>query len=326
LLLLFCCCSFVFFVCGYEGNFALSFDGSNDFVLISHEVTDRNVEDFWTLEAWIKADKLQNQLGQVNQQNIIGFPKRHPNLELCGPSADHSNSNCEEGVILTQVRDSNGKYYLLSGKKQVNDNKWHHVAATWDNNTLSIYIDGVLDTTSKPYENGYKSSMKCLDTCPNGFQIGGFFLNNLAIQFFRGVIDEVRVWSGARTQREIISTMSQTVLSSETNLLYNWRFDEAIGGIVDSRGFPAPGTLGGGVTNYEPRWIESSAPITARRDRNSIWNFSISGRYYLAGFIALISFLVGLVFGFLIIRYKHKIPLVKKRCFQTEITYLRMKL
>lgn len=36
----------------------------------------------------------------------------------------------------------------LFGTKDVNDGKWHHVAATYDGSTISIYVDGVLDTST----------------------------------------------------------------------------------------------------------------------------------------------------------------------------------
>ncbi|WP_341215389.1 LamG-like jellyroll fold domain-containing protein [uncultured Wocania sp.] len=38
----------------------------------------------------------------------------------------------------------------LNGTIPVNDNNWHHVAVTWDETTIRLYVDGVLDTTSNP--------------------------------------------------------------------------------------------------------------------------------------------------------------------------------
>jgi len=299
------------FAQGYDGNFGLMFDGTNDYVLMSHLSTDRYVEETtWTLEAWIKAHKDQNQMNQFNQQNIVGFPSRHPNLELCGPRLDRSikGTDCIEGTLLTQVRDVSGVYKTAFGKIKVNDNKCHHVAATFDNQTLYLYVDGVLDVTLlvTPY-----TSYQCMDQCPYGFQIGGFMVNKISSQYFRGIIDEVRVWSTSRTQQQITSTMKQTV-GSEITLLYYWRFDEAIGGVVNSRGNPGPGVLGGGILSAEPRWVESSAPIISRRDMNPFWNTNITGRYFAGAAFTLFSCMFGIVFGFLFLRFAPKVPFMKK--------------
>ena len=34
-----------------------------------------------------------------------------------------------------------------NGNAGINDNQWHHIAATYDGANLSLYIDGVLDAT-----------------------------------------------------------------------------------------------------------------------------------------------------------------------------------
>jgi len=93
-----------------------------------------------------------------------------------------------------------------------------------------------------------------LSTTPDGY---------FASQYFRGYIDEVRVWKVGRTQEEIVSTMSKTLTGAEPGLQYYWRFDEGRGTVVKSHAMDAYGLLGAGQIEAEPRFIPSTAPIAA---------------------------------------------------------------
>jgi len=251
----------------YGGNYALSFDGVSNIVKIGHMYTDLSLADFWTLEAWIKPYGGQ---GSMFQPNIVGFPQRHPNLELCGQS---TNPGCPGNPTktLTQLRELNGNYYTKVGGNGLPDttNNWYHLAATWNNLTLSTYINGVQDgDPSNPYQGGYQKPKNCsFPVCDEGLDIGGyrFILPEngqlYSNQYFSGIIDEVRVWTIGRSQTDIQATMGTVLTGNEAGLLYYFRFDEGMGPLVNSHAFTAYGTLGGGITASEPRWVESDSPL-----------------------------------------------------------------
>jgi len=247
----------------YDTNYALSFDGIDDVVIIGHLATDFNLLTSWTLEAWIKPSGENT----VFQPNIVGFPGRHPNLELCG-----SSPTCNQtGGVITQLREANGTYYTITGAPKVTENHWYHVAGSWDNTTLSLYVDGELDAFQNPYEQGYSKGMVCIyPLCEEGMQIGGFrCCQRVSSQYFRGLIDEVRVWTVGRSQKDIQESMHTTLSGGEAGLLYYWRFDEAAKSLVVSLADDAYGTLGGGVESAEPKWVRSDAPITLSDPKSS---------------------------------------------------------
>jgi len=251
----------------YNGNYALSFDGIDDLVTAQHTYNDYSLDDYWTVEAWFYPYATQNYW----QLNIAGFPGRHPNLNLCGAN----NFQCPDpGAAICQLRNASGAWITIVGNA-VNSapNQWHHIAGSWNNATLYLYIDGVLDGSMNPYANGYVDASSCLDyACDYGIQIGGNYLRSpsgiFSSQYFKGYMDEVRVWTIGRTQQEIKSTMNTPLTGSEPGLLYYWRFDEGQGDNTKSLATESYGMLGGGNRNAQPKFIPSTAPLSAP----SSWN------------------------------------------------------
>jgi len=73
-------------------------------------------------------------------------------------------------------------------------------------------------------------------------------LGNNGVNFFKGRLDEFRIWKVARTQAEIQAHMNHPLLGTEPNLVAYWPFDEL-----------APGTATGkpnrfGKHRYFDRW------------------------------------------------------------------------
>jgi len=290
-------------VASYENNYALSFDGKDDLVKIGHTATDLYLTDFWTTEAWIKPFGDQ---AEMFQPNIVGFPGRHPNLELCGKTF---NLGCDNPTkSLTQLREKDGAYYTIAGNITLTDteDKWYHVAATWNNVTLDLYVDGELDVSIDPYSHGYTEPLGCsFMLCEEGIDIGGYrFLtqtgNYYSNQYFRGVIDEIRIWKIGRTQAEIKKYMNQVLTGSEPGLLYYWPFDEGQGTLVSSIAEDAYGALGGGITTAEPKWVRSDAPIEFKYAPMVVGHFNPSAIYVTASFISVVFFVLGIVLGALL--------------------------
>lgn len=88
------------------------------------------------------------------------------------------------------------------------NNIWHHVAVIYDNNIASIYIDGVLDSTKT-----------IINPTPNSaeFAIGAIYIDKLNIQdYFKGDIDEVRIWNQALTLSQLRYVMNQELEKAGT--------------------------------------------------------------------------------------------------------------
>jgi len=285
----------------YTNNYALSFDGIDDILKIGHMSTDLSFANFWTAEAWVKP--FGNQQDSF-QPNIIGFPGRHPNLELCGNSVQ-----CNDPTkSLAQLRELNGNYYTIIGNQRLNDtagHTWYHMSATWNNKTFTIYVNGELDVSTEPYTQGYTAPLGCsFDLCDEGIDIGGYrFLTQggtyYSGQYFRGIVDEVRVWTVGRTQTEIKANMFTVLSGGEPGLLYYWRFDEGAGNLVDSLAGASYGTLGGGIQVAEPKWVVSDAPLKNDYPPTQAASCHVneSGLYATASILSIVFVIGGIVLG-----------------------------
>ncbi len=107
----------------------------------------------------------------------------------------------------------------ISGTTDVHDGKWHHVAAVKDGNELRLYVDGKLD-----------ASGSCSATTPaNTFPV---MIGNNSQQTSRrwnGYIDDVRIWSSARSIDDIRLNMHHPIAETNPNLVGYWKFDEDTG-------------------------------------------------------------------------------------------------
>ncbi len=99
------------------------------------------------------------------------------------------------------------------------DNNWHHYAATFDTATYqqSLYCDGELINT------------RISDTTYYG--IGPVYIGAVSnkSRYFRGNLDEIRIWDTLRTMQEIKEGMFFPPASNAPGLLAYWHFDEPMG-------------------------------------------------------------------------------------------------
>jgi hypothetical protein len=162
---------------GKFGN-ALSFDGLDDYVRVEHSaslVFTNNI----TIEVWIYP------------KNVSVFWNA---IVLKGSSVDW---NCHLQLYYSSVEWSTyttGSNDLYSVSSLSND-VWYHIVVTYDGSTKKIYINGRLDNSASV--SGYLRS----STSPLG--IGAFIDGGNLSRYFKGIIDEVRIYNRALTAAEI---------------------------------------------------------------------------------------------------------------------------
>ena len=140
-------------------------------------------------------------------------------------------------------------YSELQGTTILQPNQWYHVAVTHDGSVKRVYVNGLLEA-SVAQDGLYVDA--------NLLHIGQHF--NLASQYqFYGNIDEVRIWSVAKTQAEIFAAMNKEVAPDSPNLTAYFKMDESAGTTALNSASPAnSGTL---VNN--PAWVvPSTVPIS----------------------------------------------------------------
>ena len=80
----------------------------------------------------------------------------------------------------------------LYSQTLVTDNVWHHVVASYGSGSMKLYIDGLLETS-------FDTPMGPRDV-PANIRIGSLLGDT---QFFKGYIDDVRIFSGSLTAEEV---------------------------------------------------------------------------------------------------------------------------
>lgn len=116
------------FILAEAPSTALRFDGNNDYIAVSGNLTALSGNSGYTIEAWVKPE------GSVSVSGIAGYGTYGTNnevngLRFSGPS--------------TLVNYWWGQD-LMVNTPNLADGNYHHVAATYDGTTRRIYVEGVL--------------------------------------------------------------------------------------------------------------------------------------------------------------------------------------
>lgn len=207
---------------------SLAFDGVNDNVEITAGAPLQNRN--FTLELSVKRDALGamtliSQGTDANEQIKLGF---NANNEL-------------EFTINGMSVTSNTSY---------TDNDWHYfaVAYNYDNETAELYEAS--QTTTASIINSGNTTLYPKYTGSGKMLIGKDAANNTAA--FSGKIDDVRIWNETKTLSEFSLKKSKLLSSTESKLLYNWRFDESDGILTEDHVRARNGIISGATWAIEP--------------------------------------------------------------------------
>ena len=206
---------------------ALRFTGSGQYVNVDYGTTVPVGNSNYTIEAWVKPTAMGG-------YGIIGWGS---------PGAP----NLVNALRLTATGLLN---YWWANDLEVRTaslvGAWHHVAATYDGTTRTIYLDGVAVGSDTPRGHNV----------PN---VGNLRIGSTNFgEYFPGSIDEVRVWNVARTAAQLHATKGVGLPGGTAGLVAYYRFSEGNGlTAADGTGTAANlGTLTGG-----PTWSTDAPPV-----------------------------------------------------------------
>ncbi len=156
-----------------------------------------------TVEAWIK---LNSTTGDQAISSRYGTAQTDGGWQLIVTGGKLAFATLKNGYS------GNGDW--ITGTTTLSTGTWYHVAGVYNGSQLRVYVNGVLD--------GSKNSTFAPASGTQPHQIGGFQLNGTLYYPFNGLIDEVRVSTGAIYASNFSLQAHLSVIASTRGL---WKFD-----------------------------------------------------------------------------------------------------
>jgi PKD repeat protein len=164
-------------VTAHSGN-ALQFNGTNAWVSVNDSVS-LDLSAGMTLEAWVYPTDLTTGGGNT----VIS-------KEQSGGIVYTLYANGNKNIPLSSFY--NGGYRTILGSNQLLVNKWTHLVVTYDGQYQRLYINGS--------QVAIQVQNRLIQPSNGALRIGG---NSIFGEYFKGYIDEVRIYNRALTEAEV---------------------------------------------------------------------------------------------------------------------------
>ena len=217
---------------------ALQFDGVDDVVTVAHDNNLNLTASGFTVELWVNAESSGAHTGLLDKMDqtptsVFNGWKLNVNGSGTGPAF--------------YIGDDDG-FESVGHTASITDGSWHHVSAVYDAtaDTIELYVDGV--ASGSPTDVSGLTVSQFANT--ENLLIGSDSL--AANPSLNGMMDDVRIWSEARTAEEIADNFDKSLSGNEANLEAYWKFDAVNGPtITDETGNGHVAILGDGNTTPE---------------------------------------------------------------------------
>ena len=230
-----------------DRNFALRFDGVNDRLEIQRDpCIDLSRE--ISLEAWIMLGDTGEAYEPIISRSINGY-----GYELFSEFID--------GTKKVGFRVDAGHVISVDG---LEPDRWYHVAATYDSNLIRLYINGE--------KNAVAIAQGTVSVVNQSVVIGANNPMGPDPKFFSGKIDEIRIWSVARSFMEIMTNYQNRLTGNEPGLEAYYTLDEAYTMVAVDQTGKTRATIVGGAEG-----IPSTAPSVRMIHVNPLSSFVSKG-------------------------------------------------
>jgi hypothetical protein len=162
---------------------ALKFDGTDDIVTTPQLSTGTGP---FSISAWVKVDDLTGR----SFNNGVGIIA-HFNNDLAGDFALSITSGYSVSFLNNRTGGNDSTGESETSANVVSKNKWAHVVAVWDGSVNKIYVNGVSKTFTSSSWGDW------------GTESGLGRLANLSLYYYKGAMDDIRVYNRALTANEI---------------------------------------------------------------------------------------------------------------------------
>ncbi len=221
----------------------LAFDGADDIVTMG-QASSLGVTNF-TLECWFKPSA-PGKRANTGTSGIFAVPLITKGMAENEAGATNMNyffgigtNNAGQTVLAADFEDfNNGLNHPVRGSGIVNNGAWQHGAVTYNSagSNWVLYLNGVPDTTN--IVTGPSGITNLLMLIPradslehaaigSSLRTGG--ATNADSGFFAGTMDEVRIWSVARSAAQIASDYNRQITTNSPGLIARWSLDDGAG-------------------------------------------------------------------------------------------------
>ena len=173
-------------------NKAYSFDGSDDYISLHEPWFDGNPSvSAFTYSTWIYVDGYPNQQSSINTKE--GY-WRTVGIQL-GTSGQ---------IVFGGSQPSPNAYHDWStSSSSITVGQWNHIAVTFTNSNLRIYINGQLSVDETASISNWTFTWSDQGNSTNTNLIGAVAPASGVTKFFSGKIDDFAMWSRALTANEV---------------------------------------------------------------------------------------------------------------------------
>ncbi len=217
-----------------QGGTCIQFDGTNDFVRVPNHSSLNLTGNTLTLEAWIyptawETNFFEGSVVVKEAVSISGYMLRVG----------------DNGTLGFSLGNGSSWSHAVTASSTLNLNRWQHIAGVLNGTDMFVYVDGV-EVATQTFSGNIASNSANLS-------IG--ITDIYSSRYFQGKIDEVRIWSNARTLSEIQANMHKNLTGSESNLVAYYSMSDGSGTtLTDNSANSNDGTLING-----PSWKTSGA-------------------------------------------------------------------
>ncbi len=184
-------------------NYVLQLDGTNSYVELPLNLL-TNL-DAATIELWVRVEE------SVRDAHFLQFGAPGNELYLAQEG--------ETDTLKLLYTDGTNNRHRITQPGLVERKRWFHLAAVLSGSGAKLYFNGMLVGTSPaPARPG------AIDPTVN--DLGRSVVAGGRQYFFRGQLDEVRLWSVARTTEQIQSDMFRDLSGDEPGLRSLWNFND----------------------------------------------------------------------------------------------------
>ncbi len=212
----------------------LNFDGTNDFVISANAVS--NNTQHQTYQVWFKIPSIPANSDRILQRGMDGV----------GTGWSIALDVTPTGKLIAGIESPTT---FITGTTTLVPNTWYQATFVFENNnSLKLYLNGNLEV-STPIGN------ITLRNSDGRIRVGS---GNITSEFFRGDVDEVRVWNIALSQIEIMNSMNCELQGNETGLALYYKFNQ-------------------GVDQANNTTITNALDATANNNNGTLTNFTLNG-------------------------------------------------